>query len=105
MSELKLYTAQFEGSDVHTLTVDGRPAWIAREIGAILGYANAGKRLASQITDEWASDFLVGHDYTLLVGEDLVAIKDQCKTAYCGSKGLLVLFESGLHLSLLKTHR
>ena len=53
MSELQLYPFEFRGNTVHTLTLDGRPAWIAREIGEALGYAREGKRLVNKIKGEW----------------------------------------------------
>ncbi len=102
MSDLKLHSALFQGQTIHTLTVDGRPAWIARQVGDILGYAN-GKRLVGKITLEWGDDFVLGKDYALLTGADLLAVKSQVDAISPNAKGLLVLFESGLHLALVKT--
>jgi prophage antirepressor-like protein len=104
VSQLKLHPALFQGKPVHTLTVDGRPAWVAREVGATIGYANHGKRFVGCITDEWSDDFVAGVDYALLTGADLAAIKADVDAVSPHAKGVLVLFESGLHMALLKTH-
>ncbi len=103
MSELLLHPALFQGQTIHTLTIDGRPAWIAREVGDVLGYADS-KRLVGKITLEWADDFVLGKDYALLTGSDLQAVKAEVDAVSPHAKGLLVLFESGLHLACVKTH-
>jgi prophage antirepressor-like protein len=104
MSELQLYPFDFHGSTVHTLTLDDRPAWIAREIGEALGYARDGKRLVNKIKGEWSEDFLPHHDFELVVGEQLALVKAQVPSVSPSAKGLIVLFESGLHLVLVKSH-
>lgn len=104
MSDLKLFAVEFQGKPIHTLTVRDRPAWIALELGTILGYPHAGQRLQSKITGDWAEDFVAGQDYALLVGAELDGIKAGCDAVPAGAKGLLVLFESGLHLALVKAH-
>ena len=96
-------THQFEGHALTTLTVQGRPAWVAREIGALLGYANDGKRFVNRITGEWSGEFLPGHDFAMLVGEELANAKSQLGDGRERLNGLLVLFESGIHLALTKT--
>ena len=104
MSNLKLHPFEFEGKPIHTLTVGGRPAWIARELGAVLGYTNGGKRLASKLTRDWSEDFVAGKDFAMLVGDELAAVKAQGRLVSPSARGLLVLFESGLHMALVKTH-
>ena len=61
----------FEGTTLTTLTWRGRPVWIAREIGVALGYANEGRRLVSKIGGEWSEEFISGHDFAVLTGEDI----------------------------------
>lgn len=104
MSDLKLHMFEFEGRPIHTLTVGGRPAWVAREVGAVLGYTNGGKRLAGKITQDWAEDFVAGKDFAMLVGAELAAVKAQGDVVSPSAKGVLILFESGLHMALVKTH-
>lgn len=103
MSLPHLSIDHFEGHAIHTLTVRGRPAWSAREIGTILGYSHEGKRLVNKITSDWSDEFIAERDFTLLVGEELGAVKAQCEEVPSSARGLLVLFESGLHLALVKT--
>jgi prophage antirepressor-like protein len=104
MSDLKLFPAEFRGSIVHTLTVGGRPAWIAREIGAVLGYAGDGKRFVGKITSDWCDDLVSNVDFEILVGDDLAAVKAELDVISPATKGLVVLYESGLHMALVKTH-
>ena len=105
VSVLPLLQSSFDGRPLTVLSVDGRPAWIARELGAAIGYANDGKRLVNRIRVEWAAEFLPGHDYTLVSGAALAALKGIVDTDIIAAQtpNLLVLFESGVHLALTKT--
>ena len=103
MSRPHLPVAHFEGKPIHTLSVRGRPAWSARELGTVIGYSHEGKHFAGKITSEWAAEFVPERDFTLLVGEELADVKRQCLEVPASTRGLLVLFESGMHLALLKT--
>lgn len=101
--------AEFGGRPLSVLSYQGRPAWIAREVGAAIGYARGGKRLVSEITREWADEFIEGHDFALVDGEDLAALKalpglgpDSVPSR---APGLLLLFEPGLHLVLTRTNK
>jgi hypothetical protein len=51
-----LVRLNFEGSTLTTLRYQGRPCWIAREVGTLLGYAQAGKRLATKVTGDWSEE-------------------------------------------------
>lgn len=46
----------FEGRPLTTLVLDGRPCWIARQVGEAIGYALGGRRLVSLIRGEWADE-------------------------------------------------
>ena len=99
---------EFEGQTLATFTWRGRPCWVARHIGARVGYAQAGKRLPTLILKNWSDEFIEGHDYALLAGDDLVAFQTAAAVLgappkHLGQGTLLVLFESGLHLVLAKT--
>jgi prophage antirepressor-like protein len=101
---------EFEGQTLATFTWRGRPCWVARHIGARVGYAQAGKRLPNLILKNWSDEFIEGHDYALLAGDDLVAFQTAAAvlgapTKLLGQGTLLVLFESGLHLVLAKTEQ
>ena len=105
---LPTFTHSFQGNPLITVTWQGRPAWIARHIGARLGYHDEGKRFPNTILGEWKDEFIEGKDYVVLAGEDLAAFKE-----LPGAEGvsphahnsLLLLFESGLHLALIKTRK
>ncbi len=110
MNPLIRLDSDFEGKPLTTLTCKGRPSWVARQVGAALGYANAGKRLANKIAGDWADEFIEGHDYLVLRGEDLAAFKELAKDSPVAvssrvNRGLLILFETGLHLVLAKTSK
>jgi len=109
MNALAAFTHDFEGSPLVTLNYDGRPAWPARHIGTRLGYSHGGKRLPNKILGEWKDDFIEGKDYAILAGEELAAFKKLTGASGVVSpnanSGLLILFESGLWMVLVKTGR
>lgn len=110
MSDLVRLQETFEGKTLTTLTVHDRPAWIAREVGEAIGYAQRGKRFASKLTGDWANELLEGRDYQVLTGGELSAFKEDFfkgtgSVPLGGNRGLVVLFESGLHLALVKTRK
>lgn len=101
-------TRPFEGQPFTTLTWHNRPAWVARHVGRVLGYSGEGKRLTNKILGEWNAEFLDGRDYAFLEGDDLAAFRTMSAdgpeaVSPHARNGLLVLFESGLNLVLLKT--
>lgn len=101
-----ILTDTFEGVTLTRVEVRGRPAYIAREIGEAIGYAHGGKRFATRIRETWAAEMQDGRDYAVLNGEALATFKRLVGTNSVPSKtnqGLLILFERGLHLALLKT--
>ena len=71
----KVITALFEGKPVTTIVYDGRPAWIAREIGAVLGFSRNGQRLVGKVTGAWAADLVEGYDYRIVEGRELAWLK------------------------------
>lgn len=105
---IQTFTHTFHGAPLMTVTWQGRPAWIARHIGARLGYAQDGKRFPNTILGEWKDEFIEGKDYALLSGPDLAAFKAlpgaEELSPHTHSR-LLLLFESGLHLALIKTRK
>ncbi len=110
MTDLIQHQSLFEGRPLVTARLNGRAVWAAREIGELLGYANRGKRFASQITGDWGDELIEGLDYQVLSGPRLTAFKDEYYQStglapLGGNRGLLVLFEPGLHLALIKTKK
>lgn len=105
---VQTFTHTFEGEPLVTVHYQGRPAWIARHIGARLGYAHDGKRLPNSILGEWKDEFIEGRDYAVLSGDELAAFKELPGAegvAATANNTLLVLFETGLHLALIKTRK
>lgn len=105
---LQTFTHTFQGNPFVTVTWQGRPAWIARHIGARLGYHDEGKRFPNMILGEWKNEFIDGKDYVVLSGEDLAAFKElpgADGVSPHAHNSLLLLFESGLHLALIKTRK
>jgi prophage antirepressor-like protein len=100
---------RFEDRPVTTLRYKDRPAWIAREVGEALGYSQSGKRFATRITGEWASEFRHDQDYAVLTGSEAALVRQALGAEGTDSvplrsnRGVVVLFESGLYLALAKT--
>jgi len=117
--ELVSLVREFEGRPVTTFRYRGRPAWIAREIGAALEYADDGKALVAMLTREWSDEVQEGSDFVLVMGAELSDLKALLELGVPhtpsspGESGpipnhapsTIVLFESGLHLALLKTNK
>ncbi len=109
MNTLSTLTLPFEGEPLTTLTWDGQPAWVCRQIGARLDYAKSGKRLVSRIRREWADEFTEGKDYVILSGPELAHLKAFAGRGTPGvpsrAGSLMLLLEPGLHLVLTRTDK
>jgi len=106
MHPLAAHTHEFEGKPLVTLTYDGKPAWVGRHIGARLGYSHRGKRLPNKILGDWKDEFIEGTDYAFLTGDELAALKKTTDTVSPNANSsLLILFQSGLWMVLVKTRR
>ena len=109
MNKLVNITREFEGGQLTTIVYRGRPAWIAREVGAAIGYAREGERLITNMTADWAGEFIEGTDYLVLQGSELAQFKQliQLTTDSVGSRSrhVTLLLEPGLHLALAKTNK
>lgn len=109
MNSLATYSHDFEGEPIVTLTYGGRPAWVARHIGARLGYSHDGKRLPGKILGDWKDDFIEGQDYVLLTGAELAALREEggerAGVSHKTRREVLLLFESGLWMTLVRTRQ
>lgn len=101
----------FEGTALQTLTWDDRPCWVARHVGETIGYENGGRKFAQRVLGAWSKEMEEGRDYAFLTGPELDAFK-AVSPDMAPSRGhvdhtarVLVLFESGLHMALLKTSK
>ena len=109
MNPFAILTAQFEGHALTTITWNGQPAWIASEVGRALGYTQQGTRLVTAITRDWSEEFIYGHDYLIITGDDLADLKELLEPVADSVPGrtaqLALLLEPGLHLALTKTNK
>jgi prophage antirepressor-like protein len=120
MTALKKITSEFEGKTFTTLNYKGRTCWIAAEVGQALNYSQNGSRLVTNITREWADEFIPGHDHFVLKGQKLAdfkvlfepvadSVNNQMEPVANAVDGhashLLLLFEPGLYLCLAKTNK
>lgn len=92
-------TLDFDGHSLRLLSLDGSPAWIAREVGRTLGYDRDGKGLVDQIRQEWRDEFEEGVDYRIAKGGDFTPLSNI--EGLDSPRGHLVLFESGLYLACI----
>ena len=103
------FTSQFSGQDITTVIYDGRPCWIAKDVGQALGYGNGGQKLAQRITQDWGNDFIEGTDYALISGRELSEFKKLLKRCSAPvpvhARHLMVLFETGVRLASMKTRK
>ena len=101
--------SEFEGQTLVTLTYEGRPCWVAVEIGRILGYSRDGRRLIHKINDKWHDELVEDLDYTVLRGDELEEFKASMLVGDAGERKkkhrppMVLLFEPGLHLVLSKS--
>lgn len=115
VNEVPVYT--FEGHALTVLMRDGRPHFVAAEVGVALGYED-GSRLTDKITGEWSEEFIAGTDFVKLTGEDLRAVKSVLSQRDSGESHIppnrgdvqrtarmLLLTRDGLNLALMKTRK
>jgi len=109
MNKLTKITNEFEGKSITTLTYKNQPAWIAREVGSVLGYSQVGKRLINNIHSEWSEEFLKNKDFIILSGQELADLKRLLdvgtESVPSRAPSIMLLFETGLNLVLMKTNK
>jgi anti-repressor protein len=107
MSKIQKIFHEFEGRNLTTITYKGRPCWIARQVGNILGYAEDGGKLVKMIQHEWLQSFQNGKHYIVLAGEELSDFKSLFDVGTCGvpsrAPRIMLLFEPGIHKVALKS--
>jgi prophage antirepressor-like protein len=104
---------RFQGRSLTLAHYRGRPVWIAREIGRVLGYGNDGRRLLTSMRQRWADELFEGQDFLVLTGDELAGFRqvvtDSVTTPEAPSlksaPSLTLLFETGLHLICLKSRK
>jgi prophage antirepressor-like protein len=106
MSEITTVEKVFEGQAITAYLWEGSPVWVAKQVGAAMGYSGDGERLTDLIRGEWKAEVIEGQDVELLTGERLANFKT-ATPALRGSSinHLLLLREPGFHLVCLKTEK
>jgi prophage antirepressor-like protein len=107
-----LITVDFQGLPCDVVSYEGRPAWRAAQVSRMLGYNNP-EQVARNVHRRWAEELVVGVDYlddaatepfpATLAGED--GTRDTTETSRVPHRPGMLLFESGLHLVLLRTRQ
>lgn len=90
---------------ITTVHFEGKPYWIAQEIGEAIGYSKP-SNFTSSITRRW-SELIEGEDYIILRHEKMNdfrkihGVSEELKV----TPNLLLLSESGVNLALIKTRK
>ena len=69
---------EFEDQPLTVVMYNGKPAFVAKEVGERLGYTD-GTKIAKNISQRWTDDFENGVDYSVLTGEELADFKQILK--------------------------
>lgn len=107
MSALVQFVKQFENATLTTIIYKDKPWWIAREVGAALGYSANGKRLVDKVTEGWAEDFTAADRWTV-EGEELKQIQEMMRgtdSVPLGQGSLMLLSESGVNKVILLSRK
>jgi len=76
MSRIGIIDLDFEGKPLATLVLPGnRFGWPVHHIGRALGYSAKGRGLLPWVRNNWADEFIEGHEYLVLRDEDMEAVR------------------------------
>lgn len=99
------------GFEAHPFTVVELPDgdhFIAKEVGAILGYSEDGVALSRLVVSDWSDRMREGHHYRQATADELSALKNHGgNTPAVGRRasGLLLLTEPGLYRALMLSQK
>jgi prophage antirepressor-like protein len=65
---------RFNDTDLLEIEYEGRPVFLAQQVGLMLGYADA-KKLTNNLTDKWDTDLVEGQDLIKLTNGKLASFK------------------------------
>jgi prophage antirepressor-like protein len=106
---LQVITHNFNDTAITTYIFEGRPCWIALEVGRAIGYSGNGKGLVDQLRDEWSAEMVEGQDFAAFTGDRLKSFQDLTKeggySPPSSANQITVLYETGMWLVLVKTRR
>ncbi|MGL4655573.1 MAG: BRO-N domain-containing protein [Sarcina sp.] len=88
---------KFEDKEIHTCIINGRPCWIAVEIGEALGYSDASKAIRQCILSE---EYKNGKEYDVLYGNEIKRVIQPMGVKVTGYEkhisNLTVFYKTGL---------
>jgi prophage antirepressor-like protein len=100
------YSTMFHGKKLTALDWDGQPAFIASQIGELLGY-NSRKKFEKLICKTWADDFAEGH-VRILRGDNRFWYLDHCgafEDLEENCDELVLLSESAFHIACILSQK
>lgn len=110
--DLTKFDFDFEGRTVSTIVYKGRPCWIAKELGNVIGYSDHGGRIVTKLVCEWGDEFVRGEDFEKIQGKELADFKALLQLLSGSESSFLkhapstiLLYESGMYLALTKTNK
>jgi hypothetical protein len=95
MTTITVHTDDYNSIPITRIELDGKPAWICREIGRALGYARGGEKLSRNVARRWTKDFVPGVDYDRLTGDLLERLRGLVPRLR-RTRRVMILFRSGL---------
>ncbi len=95
MTTITVQTEDFFSIPITRIELDGKSAWITRDVGRALGYARGGDKLSRNIARRWTKDFIEGADYDRLTGELLERLRGLAPRLR-RTRRVMILFRSGL---------
>lgn len=107
-NEMMTFTGEND-TVVSPITFNGDVYFVAKDIGAALGYHGEGRKMVNKITQDWSSEFIEGTDFVRLSGKKLREFNalrvEGPDSGPSNSRALLVLTESGVNLACMKTNK
>lgn len=103
------FVEKFENFNINTVLFNGKPCWVAKDIGNVLEYSNEGKGLTELISGKWSDEFVKGEHLDVLRGQELVDFKKVLDGVVPKSVArisqLSILYEPGVYLVCLNTQK
>ena len=101
MSRIGIIDLDYEGKPLATLVLPGnRLGWPMHHIGRALGHGAKGRGLLPKVRNDWAGEFIEGHEYLVLRGEDMESVRagqDPARPVVAGNASrLTVLLGDGM---------
>ncbi len=109
MEAMVLRECAFEGAPLPVYAVEGRPHWVARQVGAALGYGKEGGELVTSISKNWRGAVAEGDEVLILSGRKLQDFKrlvgDHGSSPLSLTARLMLLSEKGMYKVLMLTRQ